>query len=148
MALSLGDLVEEFRDTFGPVIEDAGQERRIETSDAATIDGDHDLLVQLLANLIQNALRYGAEKQTITLRVTGRQVSLTDQGPGIPTSQREVALLPLHQGESTRQNEGFGLGLSLVRALAELHEATLTLSEGEAGTGLCVTVAFPRLTKL
>ncbi|MCH2249867.1 MAG: HAMP domain-containing histidine kinase [Cognatishimia sp.] len=148
VALRLGDLVEEIRYTFGPVIEDAGQELWIETSDAATIDGDHDLLIQLLANLIQNALRYGAEKQTITLRVSGRKVSLTDEGPGIPENQREIALQPLHQGESTRQNEGFGLGLSLVRAIAELHEATLTLSDGEAGTGLCVTVAFPRLTKL
>lgn len=146
--LNLKDLVEEVSEIFGPVVEDAGQTLKTETADAAMIEGDHDLLVQLLANLIQNALRYGATNQAITIQVSDTQLALWDQGSGIPKDQREIALQPLHQGESTRQGEGYGLGLSLVRAIAELHDAKLILSDGPDGTGLCVTVQFASLTKL
>lgn len=146
--LKLDSLIEEVAETFGPVIEDAGQKLRVEISETSIIDGDHDLLVQLLANLIQNALRYGAEDQTITIQAIGNQLALHDEGPGIPEGEREVVFQPLHRGEATRQSEGYGLGLSLVRAIAKLHGATLSLSEGPHGNGLCVTVHFPNLTKL
>lgn len=146
--LNLGDLGVEIYDIYGPVVEDAGQSLKIEATDPARIEGDHDLLIQLLANLIQNALRYGADRQTISVLINGTQLMLSDEGAGIPKDQRALVLQPLHQGESTRQGEGYGLGLSLVRAIVELHEATLTLSDGPNGRGLCVTVQFPNLTKL
>lgn len=144
----LDTLVQDVGETFSPVVEDAGQTLFVQTQEAAAISGDHDMLVQLLANLIQNALRYGADQQTITIRVHGPRVIVTDEGPGIPFSERENVLQPLHQMESTRQGHGVGLGLSLVRAIAELHSATLTLSDGPHGRGLCVALQFPRLTKL
>lgn len=146
--VDLGDLVAEITETFGPVVEDAGQTFMVENVDAAVIQGDHDLLVQLLANLIQNALRYGAGGQKITLRVHGRRLILSDEGPGIPFVDRENVLQPLHQGESSRQGEGYGLGLSLVRAIAELHGADLSLSDGPNGRGLRVALQFQRLTEL
>ncbi|MEM9440391.1 MAG: ATP-binding protein, partial [Pseudomonadota bacterium] len=112
------------------------------------IRGDYDMLVQLLANLIQNALRHGANEQTITLRVHGLQVCVSDQGPGVPFEEREKVLQTLYQGEATRQGEGFGLGLSLVRAIAELHGADLRLTDGPKGRGLSVCLQFPTLTKV
>lgn len=146
--VSLETLATEIADTYGPVVEEAGQSLDIELQDASAIAGDHDMLVQLLANLIQNALRHGAARQTISLHVHGTRVIVTDEGPGIPFAERENVLQPLHQGEATRQGEGFGLGLALVRAIAELHEAELSLSDGPNGHGLRVAVNFPRLTKL
>lgn len=144
----LRDLITEIIDTYGPVVEEAGQTLEIAIEDTTAISGDHDMLVQLLANLIQNALRYGANNQTIRLQVHGPRLIVTDEGPGIPFDQRENVLQPLHQGEATRQGEGFGLGLALVRAISELHDAELSLSDGPNGRGLRVTVKFPRLTKL
>ncbi|MEM6891125.1 MAG: HAMP domain-containing sensor histidine kinase [Pseudomonadota bacterium] len=144
----LKDLIAEIIDTYGPVVEEADQMLDVEIQDAATISGDHDMLVQLLANLIQNALRYGANSQTISIQAHGPRLIVTDEGPGIPFDQREDVLQPLHQGEVTRQGEGFGLGLALVRAISELHSAELSLSDGPNGRGLRVTVKFPRLTKL
>lgn len=144
----LRDLITEIIDTYGPVVEEAGQTLEIAIEDTTAISGDHDMLVQLLANLIQNALRYGANNQTIRLQVHGPRLIVTDEGPGIPFDQRENVLQPLHQGEATRQGEGFGLGLALVRAISELHGAELSLSDGPNGRGLRVTVKFPRLTKL
>ena len=135
-------------ETFGPVIEDAGQNLNIDITEPAQIKGDRDLLVQLMANLIQNALRYGQDGQTITVRLHGSVLSVTDQGPGIPFAEREKVFQPLYQLETTRQSEGFGLGLSLVRAISELHDADLSLSDGDSGRGLRVTVRFPKFTNL
>ena len=135
-------------DTFGPVVEDAGQTLRVKTASPDQIHGDCDLIVQLVANLIQNALRYGPTGQEITLAVQGAQLSVTDQGPGIPFADHERVFQPLHQLEDTRQDSGFGLGLSMVRAISDLHEAQLSLSDGPNGRGLTVTARFAKLAKL
>lgn len=141
-------LVEEVAETYGPVLEDAGQRLAVEISAPADIDGDWDMLIQALANLIQNALRHGAAEQTVSLRVQGARLSVTDEGLGIPFAERGKVVQPLYQGETTRQGEGFGLGLSLVRAIAELHGANLFLSDGPDGKGLMVVLRFPNLTHL
>jgi signal transduction histidine kinase len=132
----------------GPVIEDAGQDLKVTVVEPAMVHGDRDLLVQLLANLIQNAMRYGPQGQSISLSLHGRQISITDEGPGIPFEAREKVLEPLFQMEDARQGEGFGLGLSLVRAIADLHGATLSLTDGPGSCGLCATLRFPELTDL
>ena len=146
--VQLDELCDHIAETFAPVIEDAGQSLTAEISNPEQINGDKDLLTQLVANLIQNALRYGADGQRITLQVNGYVLSVVDQGPGIPFAEREKVLQPLYQLEKTRQAEGFGLGLSMVAAIAELHGATLSLSDGHDGVGLSVTLRFPQLTKM
>lgn len=146
--VDLTNLLKAVAETFGPVVEDMGQRLSVEIEDAGQIHGDHDMLIQLLANLIQNALRHGADDQTITLRVHGSHLCVSDQGPGITLDEREKVLRTLYRGESTRQGDGFGLGLSLVRAIAELHGADLSLADGPDGHGLSVSLQFPSLTKL
>ena len=140
--VNLGALAEQVVETFGPVIEYRGQTLILSLTQPATIDGDHDLLIQLIGNLIQNALRYGSDGQTITLTVNGSHLSLTDQGPGIAFEDREKVFQPLYQLKKERQGEGFGLGLSMVRAISELHEARLTLADGIGGKGLTVNLRF------
>lgn len=146
--INLKQLAEEVLDTFGPVVEDAGQSLVLELKKPEEVQGDRDMLVQLVANLIQNAIRYGADAQTVRLVVNGTQLIVSDEGPGIPSEERNTVIQPLYQSETTRQEEGFGLGLSLVRAIAELHDAELTLSDLPEGPGLQVMVSFPKLTKL
>ena len=106
------------------------------------------MLFQLFANLIQNALRHGTGGETICVRVHGSSISISDEGPGIPFAERQKVLQPLYQRETTRQGEGFGIGLSLVRAIANLHDAELSLSDGPKGRGLTVSLRFPDITKL
>ncbi|SMR82112.1 Signal transduction histidine kinase [Aliiroseovarius halocynthiae] len=141
--LDLAKVIQSVEETFGPVVEDAGNKLSVSVSEPAQISGDRDLLLQLFANLLQNALRYGPEGQTITLAILGNEVSVSDQGPGIPVAEQEKVLEPLYQLHDSRQGEGFGLGLSLVRAISELHGAVLTLSEGPDQKGLKVTLSFP-----
>lgn len=141
--VDLGATAQEVTDTFRPVVEEAGQALVLETSHSMAIRGDRDLLGLMLTNLVQNALRYGPAGQTILLHVYGRRVSIRDEGPGIPISDREKVLQPLYQGETTRQGPGFGLGLSMVRAICDLHDAALSLSDGPDGRGLTATIVFP-----
>jgi signal transduction histidine kinase len=146
--VDLGPLITHVAEIYAPVMEDQGQYLVVHIVDPLGINGDWDLMVQLLANLIQNALRYGAVGQTVTIQVQGSVVSVIDQGPGIPPDEREKVLRPLYQLEQTRQNYGFGLGLSMVAAICTLHDATLQLSASDTGQGLTVTMRFPKLTKL
>ncbi len=141
----LARLADHVTETFGPVIEDAGQSLHVEVNAPARINGDYDLVVQLTANLIQNALRYGPAGQTIAMTVDGSTLSISDAGPGIPLAQRTQVLQPLFQLENTRQDDGFGLGLSMVRAICDLHGADLALSDAASGGGLTVRVRFPAL---
>ncbi|MEM1289028.1 MAG: HAMP domain-containing sensor histidine kinase [Pseudomonadota bacterium] len=146
--VNLRSLADGLQETFGAVLEDDNSKLEVDINDPRSVDGDADMLFQLFANLIQNALRHGEGGTIVTLRVQGVTVSVSDEGPGIPFSEREKVLQPLYQRETTRQGEGFGLGLSLVRAIADLHQATFSLSDGPNGRGLTVSVRFPQLTKL
>ncbi len=141
--VSLDELFDRVLETFNPVVEEAGHELVVEKAAPAQVHGDPDLLMQLLANLIQNALRYGPVGQKITLRCHQALLSVSDEGPGIPFAERERVLQPLYQLKADRQGHGLGLGLSLVQAIAELHEAELSLSDGPNGHGLTVTIRFP-----
>lgn len=147
-AVQLDALVSTVAETFTPVVESIGASLQVDVRDTATISGDWDMLVQLFANLIQNAVRHASESDTITVRVRGRGISVVDEGPGIPFAERQKVLQPLYQQQTTRQNDGLGLGLSLVRAIADLHGATLALSDGAHGRGLTVSVRFPKFTEL
>jgi signal transduction histidine kinase len=131
-------------DAFAPAAEDQGRflEARIEPG--VRIQGDRELLTQMLANLVENALRHTPEgtRIRVLLRCGGTRALLTveDDGPGVPESERERILRRFYRLERSRTTAGSGLGLSLVAAVAALHGAALRLSDGQPG--LRVEVAF------
>ena len=109
--------------------------------------GDKDLLTQMLANLIENAMRHCPEGTAIHVMLTNDAapaLAVTDTGPGIPADAREAVLRRFYRLEESRTTSGSGLGLALVKAIAELHNAKLTLSDNSPG--LSVSVQFPRQT--
>jgi signal transduction histidine kinase len=112
----------------------------------ATIRGDKELLVQLFANLIENAIRHCPPSTRIGLGLSATErsyvVAVTDTGPGIPASERANVFRRLYRLERARSTPGSGLGLSLVAAITELHDAKVTL--GDNAPGLRVEVAFPK----
>ncbi len=111
----------------------------------AWVMGDAQLLREMLANLIDNALRYGGTRITLTARHSGLGVvwQVADNGPGIPASQRAAVFSPFHRLSGSV--EGAGLGLTIVQRIAHLHGATVNLETGEGGTGLLVNILFPAL---
>ena len=107
--------------------------------------GDRDLLAQLFTNLVENALKHGGDHPTISVAAvrTGDRVAVTirDDGPGIPEVERDKVFRRLYRLEKSRTTQGSGLGLSLVKAIVDLHDARITLDD--ANPGLAVTIDFP-----
>ena len=112
---------------------------------AGRIHGDPELLTQMFANLVENALRHCPPGTTIKLSVArdGDHVlaGVADNGPGIPADEREKVFQRLYRLDHSRSTPGSGLGLSLVRAIADLHGATIALED--CRPGLAVMVSFP-----
>lgn len=105
--------------------------------------GDKDLIATMLANLLDNALRYSGNKSQIQLSAEKQQsniiISVQDNGPGIPSEEYMKVLQPFYRLDKTQR--GTGLGLSIVAAITELHHGQLTLDS--ANPGLRVTIALP-----
>ena len=135
--VDLGELVRDLAETFEPVVEDAGKTLNTEVTVAETVTADRQMLVQALANLIQNAMVHGGA--TITLFARGRMIGVADNGPGVPPEQFDEIIKPMVRLDDARSSPGSGLGLALVRAVADRHGAALTLAEGEPD-GLVVSV--------
>lgn len=107
------------------------------------VTGDRALLGQLLANLIENALRHSgdAEAVEVALKQAAGQVTLTvaDGGPGIPAEDRDKVLQRLYRLDRSRGTPGHGLGLALVDGVAKLHGARLELADNAPGLRVVVT---------
>ncbi len=118
--------------------EEAGSER-------VWVVGDRDLLRELLANLIDNAVRHGGRSVTLSLGGAAEGVvwRVSDNGPGIPESLRAAAFAPFHRLSGSV--DGAGLGLAIVQRIAHLHGARVKLEAGPDGRGLAVAVHFPPL---
>jgi two-component system OmpR family sensor kinase len=117
-------------------------------SDAVRARGDAASLSMLLANLLDNALRYTPEGGRIDVAIdedAGRAVlSVADTGPGIPASERERVFDRFHRGaQAGADQNGSGLGLSIVKRIADAHGATVALDAGAEGRGLVARVRFP-----
>jgi two-component system OmpR family sensor kinase len=118
--------------------------------EALRVRGDAASLGTLIANLLDNALRYtpaGGRVDVALNEVSGEAVlSVTDTGPGIPASERQRVFERFRRGEQADDatgGVGSGLGLSIVRRIADAHGATVTLEDGAGGRGLAVRVRFP-----
>lgn len=125
-------------------------ERHVLLSASCSADGhvcgDRDLLFQLLVNLIDNAVKYTPEGGRIEVELAEHAqcvvLRVADSGPGIPAELRERVLDSFYRLDSSRHAPGNGLGLSLVKAVADYHGAVLSL--GDNRPGLEVEVRFPR----
>jgi signal transduction histidine kinase len=140
---------------YEPLAEDKGLTLEV-AADTATIHGNRELISQALANLVENAIKYGQpvtprpDNKTakspdilIEARREGDNVllSVTDHGPGIPEADRQRAVERFVRLEASRTQPGSGLGLSLASAVATLHGGGLRLADSQPG--LRVTLVIP-----
>jgi len=109
--------------------------------------GDKDLLASAVANLVDNALKYGAGAAT-TVRVEAREdretasILVQDEGPGIAPEERPKVVRRFYRLDRSRSLPGNGLGLAIVTAISHLHGGTLSLHD--AGPGLIARIVLPR----
>jgi len=135
-------LVEEIGDLYGPVAEEQGLNLVIDAGRAGESLADRELLFEALSNLVGNALKFtppgGDVRLTLTARPEGPRLEISDNGPGVPENERDAVLQRFYRGHVERDIPGSGLGLSIVAAVARLHDFRLVL--GDAEPGLKVTL--------
>lgn len=143
--VDLSGVVEAVVDAFLPDAEDGGRALVSDVAPNVAMRGDQELLTQMLANLAENALRHTPAGTRILVRLgeggDGPLLEVEDNGPGVPEEDRARILRRFYRGERSRTTAGSGLGLSLVAAVAELHDAALLLDD--ARPGLRISITFP-----
>ena len=134
--VDLGALARTMAELYEPAAEENGRRLILAIRDAGRVQGDRTLLGQVLANLIENALRHGAGP--VELTVEGATITVADHGPGIPETEREAVLRRLYRLDRSRSTAGNGLGLAMVDAVVKLHGGKLELGDNAPGLKVIV----------
>ena len=135
-----GDVAE----LYEPLVEEQGLVFETDISGPAAVTGNRHLLFQAIANLVDNAVKYGAGGGSIRLTLRpagplgGPELLVADRGPGIPASDRARVLDRFVRLDASRSTPGNGLGLSLVAAIIRLHGAKLELEDNEPGLRIAI----------
>lgn len=154
-ALDVSTLLRDVAELYEPVAEERGLVLKAEAIGPIFIRADRQLIGQAIANLVDNAIKYGtagasqggAGARAPQVEVSAKakagfaEIVVRDRGPGVPPSERERVLDRFVRLEASRSEPGSGLGLSLVAAVARLHGGSLRLEDNEPG--LRVILALP-----
>ncbi|WP_404710182.1 sensor histidine kinase [Sphingomonas sp. MMS24-J13] len=138
-------LAQEMIESYGPAAQDGGRSIVASIAEGVATSGDEGLIGQAIVNLIENAIKHTPPGTCITVTVARRDghavLTVADDGPGVPTGDRALVLRRFGRGETSRSTSGYGLGLTLVAAVAATHRAELILDD--ASPGLAVSLVFP-----
>jgi signal transduction histidine kinase len=142
----VGELAAELAEMYDPLAEERGASLRYDRpSRPVPLFGHRQLLAQAVSNLLENAIRYGSAGGEIDVRVSPGEkrirVEIADRGPGIPLERRDEARRRFGRLDSSRSDEGAGLGLALAESIAHLHEGALLLDDNQPG--LLTTLDLP-----
>jgi len=141
VAADLSAIAQSVAEVYAPAAEERGQSLAADIAPGVTLTGDPALLTQMLANLVENAIRHGRQGGRVALSLGAREIVVADDGPGIPAADRERVFRRFLRLDAARSTPGSGLGLALVRAVAGLHGMTIALED--AAPGLRVRVGLP-----
>lgn len=135
-------VVADVAELYGPVAEDEGSTLKSRVTEGVHLRANRELLGQAMANLVENALKYGrseasgdAGRIVVDLKQeAGRvRIEVADNGPGIPPEDRLRVLERFVRLEKSRTESGSGLGLALVAAVARLHRGTFSIEDNNPG---------------
>lgn len=145
-SVDLSEVMERVWQAYQPAAEDARKELTAKIEPDVRVTGDAELIAQLFANLIENALAHTGPKARIRLSLgkTADRVEacVADDGPGIAPEERDKVLRRFYRLDASRSTPGAGLGLALVSAVIDLHGWRLTLSDNTPG--LRVSIVAPQ----
>jgi len=142
----VSELAAELAEMYDPVADERGASLRFDRpTRPVPLFGHRQLLAQAMSNLIENAIRYGSSGREIDVHVRPGdkqiRIEVADRGPGIPPDRREEAMRRFGRLDSSRSDEGAGLGLALAQSIAHLHEGELLLDDNQPG--LVTTLRLP-----
>ena len=139
VAVDLGQTLQHVHELYAPLAEDQHLEFVLEAEPGLIVQADPDLLFEALGNLVGNAIKFTPVGGRVALSVAKvgpelAHIQVTDSGPGIPEEQRHAVWQRFYQGDASRDATGHGLGLSIVVAIAKLHDFELRIGGDSTGT--------------
>lgn len=141
--VNLAPILKDVADLYEPLAESKRIRIGLDIRDA-TVTGDRDLLFQAFANLLDNAIKFSPEGTRISILLENHEgrvtVGVRDEGCGIPAHEKEKVFTRFFRGDQSRHTPGSGLGLSLVAAVAGLHDADLSLEDASPGLLVKITI--------
>jgi signal transduction histidine kinase len=135
--VALHEMLREVCDIYEPIAENKNISLRVEVGHQLNVRGDRDLLLEAIANLVDNAIKFTPEGGKVDIELLRREgetiVRVTDTGPGIGEQEREAVLRRFYRSDKIRSTPGVGLGLNLVAAIVKLHGFRLAIHSGPGG---------------
>lgn len=142
--LNLSLLLRDVIELYEPLAEEKNIALREQIEPEIQLSGDRDFLFQALANLLDNAIKFSPENAQVSLaliRCEGRlQLTIRDGGCGIDPRLYDKVFERFYRADSSRSTEGTGLGLSLVKAVIDLHQGSIALSDNQPGLVVTLTL--------
>jgi signal transduction histidine kinase len=133
----LNEMIRSICEIYQPVVEERGLSLEFHGASDLPYVGNRQMIGRAVANLMDNALKYGADGGGIELGVNEKgdhiEIVVSDRGAGIPAELREDAMRKYRRLEEARTTDGSGLGLAMVRAVARLHGGDLVLEDNDPG---------------
>jgi signal transduction histidine kinase len=146
-ALDLQSVAADVAELYEPLAEERDITLSLAAGGDVAVEGNRSLVAQAMANLVDNAIKYtppgGKVRIAVAANEQGVDLSVADNGPGIPAQDRSRVVERFVRLEASRSSPGTGLGLSLVAAVAHFHGAELVLDDNQP-TGLKAILHFPR----
>ena len=144
--VDLSELTTDVGESYFPAVADSGRVLTCSIAPSIATMGNYELIAQAIGNLLDNARLHTPIGTNIVLRLEADEkfarLSVSDNGPGVPTADRDRILQRFARGEASRTTPGNGLGLSLVTAVAAAHGGTVAVDDNMPG--LRVTIMLPR----
>jgi signal transduction histidine kinase len=142
--INLAEIVAQVAELFDAAAEERGGRVTLVCSGRVSVLGDRDLLFDAISNLVDNAIKHGGPGDVLVeIEAAAGEpvVSVSDHGPGVPPGERKHVFKRFYRGDRSRSTPGNGLGLSLVAAVAQLHNARIEMADNTPG--LKLILRFP-----
>jgi len=144
--VAVAGLLQSVAELYAPVAEEKSIAVRVAAAAGLNVPADPTRLRQVLANLVDNALKYTPAGGSVWLEAERRgdqvRLAVRDTGPGIPAGEQEKIWERLYRGDHSRSQRGLGLGLSVVKAMVEAHGGRVAVANGSSG-GAIFTIDLP-----
>lgn len=145
--LDLSEVVANVGEAYAPAMQDEQKPLELNIDYGIQLNGDRELLTLLVANLIENSVRHTPTGTSVRIdlkhELDAVVLRFSDDGPGVPSDQRGKLLDRFYRADQSRNTPGSGLGLSLVKAVTDLHGATVGVTDNHPG--LIIEIRFPEI---
>jgi signal transduction histidine kinase len=137
----LSSIATEVSENLRPAAEDKALELLVEAPQPVRVKADTAKIEQVIWNLIDNAIGYAARRVRVSVRCAakddlrphGAEVTVQDDGPGVPQEEREAVFEPFHRGQRAGQRRGTGLGLAICRSVVDAHGGRIWIGDAPGG---------------